>query len=97
MVVDPADAHDIGTITDAEDVGTRPSPVDDGGHPQAQLDLGDLGHAVAALDEPALGRGVVADGIGVGEGGVEHLQVQRRLVVGGGMQDGGCGRSLPCP
>ena len=86
MLVDPAHAHDVGPVTDAEDLPAAPPALDDGGDAQAELDLGNLGHPMATLDEPALGGGVVADGIGVGEGGVEHLQVQRGLVVGGGMQ-----------
>ena len=86
VVVDAAHAHDVGTVADAEDLAAGAAPLDDGGDAQSELDLGDLGHPVATLHEPALGRGVVADGVGAGEGGVEHLEVQRGLVVRGGMQ-----------
>ena len=59
MVIDATHAHHVGTVTETEDGGTRSPTVDDRRDAQAQLDLRDLGHAVAALWHHFISRDTV--------------------------------------
>ncbi len=58
---------------------------------EADHGLGHLGHGEQALHEGALAPGLEHESAGRGQGLLEHRQVQRRLVVGGGVHDGPVG------
>ena len=65
VLVDPADADDVGTLPQPQQLAAGPAGALGVAHTEAEHDLGALRHRVHPLDEGALGRRVEAEGVGV--------------------------------